>query len=54
VGQRRAEALSGVGLGFRAELEQDFSLRADLGYALKDRDSVGGRFQPYFQAVRRF
>lgn len=53
-GQPKAESVSGVGIGFRADLTNGFFLRADLGYALSKAPANGGKLQPYFQAIRRY
>jgi hemolysin activation/secretion protein len=53
-GQPKAESVTGVGIGFRADLADGFFLRADLGYALSEEPSRGGKLQPYFQAIRRY
>lgn len=53
-GQHDSDQVSGVGLGFRAQIQGGYSLRADLGYALSQRPTHGGKLQPYFQIIRQY
>ncbi|PJB75344.1 MAG: hypothetical protein CO096_02180, partial [Armatimonadetes bacterium CG_4_9_14_3_um_filter_66_14] len=53
-GQPGEESLTGIGLGLRAELTHDVSVRADLGYGLSREPSSGGKLQPYLQVAHQY
>jgi len=53
-GEQAGRDLTGMGVGFRANLKHDTFVRTDLGFALGDRPSVGGRFQPYVKVTKTF
>jgi len=49
-----AQSLLGVGVGFRAWMGSASMVRLDLGYALADQPSAGGRLQPYVRVEHQF
>ena len=51
---RGVRDLTGIGIGFRANLKHDTKVRTDLGFAIGDGPSVGGRFQPYVKIIKTF
>jgi hemolysin activation/secretion protein len=45
---------TGMGIGARAELKHNMSIRIDLGYAVLGKPQDGGRLKPCVQFVWRF
>jgi hemolysin activation/secretion protein len=53
-GQRKDQNLTGFGVGIRANLKGDLSVRADLGFSASQKPSSGGDVIPYVQIAKRF
>jgi hemolysin activation/secretion protein len=53
-GQSKTQNITGLGVGLRANLPHDLSVRADLGFHVSNRPDSGGTAFPYIQLMKRF